>query len=138
MDTGAGLERKTIMRRRLVLLGVLLALLVLPAGGQALFTTIQDAQTTGNGTAIDRRGDIYFVIVVEWSSGTTAGVITIEEAAETSYAGTWSSLATVTWSAESSTEMVHLGGAAYGAIRARISTTVDNGTVTVLARGTPQ
>ncbi len=125
-------------RVALALAFALALLLSAPAAAQPLFVTIQDAQTTGNGTAIDRRGDTEFVFFVEWSAGVTAGVITIEEAAETSYTGTWSSLTTATFAVADSTEAVHLTTAAYGALRARISTTVLNGTVTVRARGVPQ
>lgn len=119
-------------------IGLLLAFVMLasvPATSQPAFVTIQDAQTTGNGSAIDRRGDSLYVIAVEWSAGVDAGVITIEEASATDYSGTWSQVTTVAWVAASSTEFVHIGPAALAAVRARISTTVTNGTVTVKVRG---
>jgi hypothetical protein len=114
---------------------VVVGLLAVPVVAQPAFIIVQDAQTTGDGTAIDRRGAPTFTFFVEWSAGTSAGVITIEEAADATYTGTWSSLATVTWAVADSTEAVHLGPAPYGAIRARISTTVTGGTVTVRVRG---
>lgn len=104
--------------------------------GQVPITRVlQSAQTTGNGTAflIDSSGR-NFVIAVEWSVGVTAGVITIEEALTIGYTGTWSTLATVSWVAADTTELVHLAGS-FSALRARISTTVDNGTVTVSMKG---
>ena len=94
--------------------------------------TMQVAQTTGNGTAILLSGqEGPFVIAVEWSVGTTAGVITIEEALTAAYAGTWSSIATASWATATTVEVVHLAVGQYAAVRARISTTVEDGTVTV-------
>ena len=123
-------------RQTLALTFALTLLLGMPSSAQPLFVTIQDAQTTGDGDAIDRRGDTLFVFMVEWSASTSAGVITIEEASATDYAGTWSSIATVTWAVDDSTEAVHVGPIAGAALRARISTTVVGGTVTVKIRGT--
>jgi len=128
------------MKIRHILAAGLLFVLALssPAFAQNTWLTMQDAQTTGDGTVMERRISDYFIFCVEWSAGTGAGVITLEEAggnAGAAYAGTWSSITTVTWAAASSQECVHLGSGAYGAIRARISTTVTGGTVTVYGRG---
>ena len=68
-------------------------------------------------------------VYVQWSAGTSAGVVTVESADQAGYSGTWAPLATVTWSAESSESLVQITGV-MGAIRTRISTTITGGTVT--------
>ncbi len=125
-----------------IIVAVLLALAtgtaraqITAAGGPIeLFQTIQSAQTTGNGTTITPVREVDYVFYVEWGSSTSAGVITIEEAGLAAYSDTWSTLTTVTWAAADTSEAVHLTGI-YSALRARISTTVVGGTVTVKVRG---
>lgn len=121
-------------------IAVVLCWLVLASVGLAqnrLAVTLQNAATTGNGTVVrlDAPGGVVmdFVIFVDWASGTTAGVITIEEAHDSGYSGTWSSLTTATFLADA-TEGIHLTGV-YRHLRARISTTVVDGTVTVRLLG---
>lgn len=68
---------------------------------------------------------------VEWSTGVTAGVVEIETASHEAYAGTWAPVATVTYASgapRSEVVVVHGVGLAF---RARISTAVADGTVTV-------
>lgn len=92
---------------------------------------LQDAASTGNGTAVDlqcrtRETTVY----ASWSSGTSAGVVTVETAEDDGYTGTWASLGTISWSAASKQDVMQITGA-LRAVRARISTTVTGGTVTV-------
>ena len=67
-------------------------------------------------------------VYIQWSAGTSAGVVTVESADNQNYAGTWASLGTKTWSAASSEDLVQITGI-HGAIRTRISTTITGGTV---------
>lgn len=92
---------------------------------------MQDAQTTGNGNEFNgqrMRGE--FVFYVTWSAGVSAGAVTIETADTAGYAGTWASLGTVTTSAASKVDIFSYTGI-LAFVRARISTTVAGGTVTV-------
>lgn len=68
------------------------------------------------------------VVYAVWGAGTNAGVITVESAHTTTYAGTWASLGTITWMAATKADLLALTGV-HGAIRTRISTTVTGGTV---------
>lgn len=97
---------------------------------------LQSAATTGNGTAIDSAGQCKeHTVEIQWATSTSAGAITVETAPSKSYAGTWTPVAVVTYTSGSpKTESVQWTGYE-GAIRARISTTVSGGTVTVLYRG---
>lgn len=65
-----------------------------------------------------------------FGAGTSAGVVTIEGAPVSDYSGTWASLGTLTWSAASKVETLRIEGA-HLAVRARISTAIVGGTVTV-------
>lgn len=88
------------------------------------------ASATGNGDAYNLAGRTeHAVVYIEWSAATSAGGVTIEEAHDKDYAGTWAEIQVVPWSAESSCDAIHVTGT-FGAIRARISTTVVGGTVT--------
>ena len=71
-------------------------------------------------------------IYVEFDHTSAAGVVVIETASDPSYAGTWAILATVTWSAIDKCHYVALTNAVR-TLRARISTAVTSGTVTVTA-----
>lgn len=65
-----------------------------------------------------------------FGAGTSAGVVTIEGAPVSDYSGTWASLGTLTWSAASKVEVLRIEGV-HLAVRARISTAIVGGTVTV-------
>jgi hypothetical protein len=73
-------------------------------------------------------------IYVEFSSPAAAGTVLIETASSESYAGTWAVLATVNWAAGDKCHFVALTGC-YRVIRARISSAITSGTVTVRAVG---
>lgn len=122
--------------RTLRIVSILFALLLsisASALAQRLVDTLQFEQTTGNGTIVDlsttTNSSSDSAIFVEWSAGTTAGVVTIEEAFDSTYTGTWSTLTTASF-ADDGTEVIHLAGI-FQNVRARISTTVADGTVTV-------
>ncbi len=93
---------------------------------------LQDAQTTGNGDAADlSEGWARIVIYVTWSAGVTAGVVSFETASSTTYTGTWSSHATVTFSTADTEDTIQTEGV-FRAVRTRITTNVTGGTVTTV------
>lgn len=109
---------------------------------------LQAAQTTGNGVAWDMHGNNGHVWVrVEWSKDVSAGAVVIEGAEATTATGTWEPMApalSVAQSAAACGVTAPLAAAcrsrfdfdvpgAMQALRARISTTVSDGTVTVTA-----
>lgn len=96
-----------------------------------LLTAQSLSATTSDALPVLARGQ-HCTIFVESSAGVSAGVVTIEEAHDSAYSGTWSSITTVTTSAASTCTAVHFLGA-YGAVRVRISTAITGGTVTVRA-----
>ncbi len=77
-----------------------------------------------------------FAAHCNWSTGVSVGEVKIEAADDDAYTGTWAPLATVTYSAGSpNQDIVQITGTAV-AYRARISTGVVGGTVTVTVVGT--
>lgn len=102
---------------------------------QLVFTkTLQSAAASGNGTGQFVGNAEVLNIAIVWSAGGSAGVLSIEEADDDTYAGTWSVITTVTQAAASSEDFVHISGGVR-AIRARLTTGVTSGTVTVTVRG---
>lgn len=102
---------------------------------QIFEAVLQDGASTGNGTAYQTNGRAtQLVVYAEWSSGGSGGVLSIEEAPRSDYAGTWAVVGTITQGAASSVDAYHLEGA-YGAIRARFTTNVTGGTATVSLLG---
>ena len=96
--------------------------------------TLQNAAASGNGTAIFCGAAEDIVILAKWSTGGSLGVLSVEEADDIAYAGTWSVITTITQVAASSTDALHLSGL-FRALRARLATAVTGGTVTVLFFG---
>jgi len=95
--------------------------------------TLISATTTGSGIAslglaCDKAA---WAIHVTGSAGVSAGVVTIESAPTAAYAGTWSSIAVVTVVASATVRTAFETADRH--VRARISTTVVDGTVTVTA-----
>lgn len=91
---------------------------------------LQSAATTGNGTpakleGLTRENTVYII----GSSGVSAGAVQIETADDAAYAGTWAALGTPITVVASTQIAVQITGA-FGALRARVSTTVSGGTVT--------
>jgi hypothetical protein len=105
--------------------------------------TIQDAQTTGNGTALAippgiKRHTFY----IRGNGAIGAGAIQLETASDPDYTGTWAALvndlATATTNPVTvvgSAEVIYRIDGAFTALRARISTTITTTTVTVIYRG---
>ena len=90
------------------------------------------AVTTGTSDSFDVGSCLQVAFETEWSAGTSAGVVVIEHSFVTDYAGTWANLDTQTQSA--STLAFGTMPAPLGFLRARVTTTVVDGTVTVRAR----
>ena len=67
---------------------------------------------------------------ISWGTGVTSGVVEIECADDSSYAGTWAPMATVTFSGTAPKQDYVYTPGRPRAIRHRISTVVANGTVT--------
>lgn len=92
---------------------------------------LQDAATTGNGVAKQFKGQPREIkIYIEGSSGVGAGAVQLEEAASDDYAGTWAAIGSPVTVTADTVKTVALT-AAVRAVRARISTNVTGGTVTV-------
>ena len=101
-----------------------------------LHEDVLDAVTTGTSGDYDATNYSTVEMWCEFSAGTSAGVVTLEGAARRGYTGTWVSLGTATQAASTVTRTpaTITGGAgnvAIGAIRARVSTNIVGGTVTV-------
>lgn len=75
---------------------------------------------------------------IEWGEGVQAGAVVIETAHEPDYAGTWQTVATVTFDGSTvpsvKTEYVSVPGH-YGAFRHRVLDQVEGGTVTTKIEG---
>jgi len=87
-------------------------------------------------TAIDVLDASSLTLLVESSTGTASGVVTLEGARTSDYSGAWASITTVTTNAASTTfiSTVDIGDTAsvpVPYVRARISTVIGGGTVDV-------
>lgn len=78
---------------------------------------------TGSGAVTPLNSSSHFAAFVKWPTGTSAGSVIIECAPDKDYAGTWSNLTTLTWATANSVDSWR-GTGPFGAIRARIGTTV--------------
>lgn len=94
---------------------------------------VQSGATTGNGTELDCRqfGGRRITAYITGSAGVSAGAVTLETAPEPGYAGTWAPLDTAETVVASTTAIVQADGP-FAVVRARISTTVADGTVDVV------
>lgn len=86
-------------------------------------TNLLNNALTGNGAASPLGQSSHFNVTVEWGAGTSAGVVAIEAAPHKDYTGTWTNLTSFTWATVSTIDMWR-GTGPFGAIRARITTTV--------------
>jgi hypothetical protein len=96
---------------------------------------IQTAATTGNGIEVDtdhKLDAIVFEIVP--SAGISAGKVVVECAHACGYTGTWSAL-TSEYTLVASTAKHIVASGPVGCVRARISTDVEGGTVTIYFAG---
>ena len=95
---------------------------------------LQDAATTGDGDVLHVNGKTKEVSVyVDWGAGVGAGQVIVESASSPSYAGTWAPIATLNYLVNAE-HLVQITGYLI-ALRARISSDITGGTVTVTAGG---
>ena len=95
----------------------------MPAPARTL--TSLSAVTTGTGTVLELGSEAHYITAYVSSTGTiSAGVITLEEAKDSTESGTWVAVSAITVPTSGNQEAVaHVVGV-YGAIRARVTTTV--------------
>jgi|SRR5690606_22894568 len=72
----------------------------------------------------------HHVLYIEGSAGVSAGAVAIEEASGEDYGGTWGQVTAPVAVVAGAVVAVHVQGC-YGALRARVSTAVVDGTVSV-------
>lgn len=107
---------------------------LLPAEGLVILDAKTAADSTGIGVLPSSLCGKFVVstFYIEFDHTSAAGTVLIESAGSRDYAGTWVTEGTVNWSAIDKTSRVSLN-LLTGAIRARISSAVTSGTVTVRA-----
>lgn len=92
---------------------------------------LHSAATTGNGAVADFKGLCKnLTLYVDGSAGISAGAVQLETASDPAYAGTWAAIGSPVTVTASTSKIVQQAGV-FGAVRARISTNVTGGTVTV-------
>lgn len=102
-----------------------------------LYTLHTAGTIAANGATIPVAGYAqHMVFYVKTSAGVSGGTILIEEADETTYAGTWALVTggTINPVAASLTYTFHAPAGSYRAIRARISVGIVGGSVDVLVQ----
>lgn len=102
------------------------------AATRGISVTLQSSQTTGNGTVIAIPSSFKnHTFIIKGSAGVASGAVQLEYADDPTYTGVWAQLGsgpiTVVVSAELTANFVGI----YPFVRARISTTISGGTVTV-------
>jgi hypothetical protein len=102
--------------------------------GYPLLTAKTAADATGIGVLPEDWGGLFCetTVYVTFDSTAAAGVVSIESAPTSDYAGTWVVEGTVTFSAASKAHRVSIN-AILGALRARITSAVTSGTCTATA-----
>lgn len=92
-----------------------------------------NGQAAATGTTIDVRDAKGICLLVEAGAGVSAGVVTLEAAASSAYAGTWAALDTATTNAASTAFVAGYDNLAAPVpyVRARISTELTGGTCDV-------
>lgn len=101
------------------------------------YEKLQEGATTGNGVALspaatNRKREHTFYIV--GSAGVAAGAVQIETAPSQDYGGTWAPLGNAVTVVASTAAIVQVTGALL-AVRARVSTNISSGTVSVVYVG---
>lgn len=99
--------------------------------------TIQNAKSTGNGDALAIPSSFNnHKLIIKTSAGVSAGAIQPENADSVGYTGTWGQIGggPITVPAASSTITYEFSGR-FSALRARISTDIVGGTITVIYEG---
>jgi hypothetical protein len=98
---------------------------------------LQDAAVSGNGTTLNpsetnlKREHAFYV---RGNGALSAGAVQIETSVDGNDSGTWAPLGTAVTLVANTTSIVQITGALL-AVRARITTAVDGGTVTVVYVG---
>jgi hypothetical protein len=97
-------------------------------------TILLKAATSGSGTveAFPVAKQLTFYVI--WSPGVTAGQVVIETADDANYSGTWAGPLGTASAGSDKTDIVQLNGI-FRFVRARISTPVAGGNVTVKVYG---
>jgi len=96
----------------------------------ALHQKLQDAATTGNGVEKELKYARELTLFIVGSAGVSAGAVQFEEAHVLGYAGTWQAIGSPVTVTADTVKTVRVTGA-FLVIRARISTAIVGGTVTV-------
>jgi hypothetical protein len=96
----------------------------------ALHSLLQSAATTGNGTAKELKYAREIGVYIVGSAGVSAGAVQLEESHDPAYVGTWQAIGSPVTVAADTVKSVKTTGA-FIAVRARISTNIVGGTVTV-------
>jgi hypothetical protein len=92
---------------------------------------LQKAATSGNGEAVEVNGVRLVTAYIIGSAGVSAGAVQLEHAHSKDFTGTWAALGAATTVVANSVVAVSSAPTAIKAIRARISTPVTGGTVSV-------
>lgn len=92
---------------------------------------LQVNATTGNGEAVELGGVRVLTAYVIGGAGVSAGAVQLEHSHSKDYTGTWAALGAATTVVANTVNAVVVQGTAK-AVRARISTPLVGGTVTVL------
>lgn len=88
------------------------------------------AASTGSGTPIAVNIADEYVAEYDWSAGVTAGAVVLEHSSTPTYSGSWSLVDTSNFAASSRLSSGRIKSQ-LGFVRARVSTTLTGGTVTV-------
>jgi hypothetical protein len=91
---------------------------------------LQKDAVSGNGQAAELNGVRQVTCYITGSAGVSAGAVQLETAPSATFAGTWAPLGTAVTVVASTTAVATTIGS-FKAIRARISTPVTGGTVSV-------
>ena len=92
---------------------------------------LQKNATTGNGEAIEVMGVHLVTAYIIGSAGISAGAVQLEHSHDKTYTGTWAAIGAVTTVVAGAVVTVSLPPTALKAIRARITTNIVGGTVSV-------
>jgi hypothetical protein len=92
---------------------------------------LQKNATTGNGEAIEVQGVRLVTAYIIGSAGISAGAVQLEHSHDKGYTGTWAALGAATTVVANAVVAISFPPTALKAIRARISTAVVGGTVSV-------
>lgn len=107
----------------------------MPAAIRGALITLLNAVTTGSGTTISLPANVSRHTIYLVGAGDIAGAVSIEEAHNKDYAGTWSQIQSVdVGSINDSAIVVHFEGA-IAALKVRITTTITGGTLSAYYRG---